>query len=104
EYYSGLLSGQGGRAVKEAFVNGTEPNRQVSPQWSTINSLPWYQQKAFYIPKEGENMPGKTDAAAPGTPPPATDPGPQEAPAPVPPPTEAAPEETPPPAAPVGQR
>ncbi|HKI04574.1 MAG TPA: PBP1A family penicillin-binding protein, partial [Thermoanaerobaculia bacterium] len=46
EYYSGLLSGQGGRAVKEAFVNGTEPNRQVSPQWSTINSLPWYQQKA----------------------------------------------------------
>jgi penicillin-binding protein 1A len=90
EYYSGLLSGQGGRAVKEAFVNGTEPNRQYSPQWSTITNLPWYQQKAFYIPKEGENMPGKAGAAA-GTPPPVTDPGPQEVPAQEPPADEAAP-------------
>lgn len=64
EYYSGLLSAQGGRVIKEAFISGTEPNRQVNPQWNTINSLPWYQQKAFYIPKEGENVPGKEGAAA----------------------------------------
>jgi penicillin-binding protein 1A len=90
EYYSGLLA-QGGRTVKEAFVAGTEPNREYSSQWSTITSLPWYQQKAFYIPKEGENMPGKPGAAT--APPPATDPGPQDLPAQEPPP----PGEEPPP-------
>jgi penicillin-binding protein 1A len=75
EYYSGLLSGGGGRTLKEAFVSGTEPNRQVSSQWSTITTLPWYQQRAFYIPKEGEKMPGQaTQQTAP------TQPGPQEAP------------------------
>jgi penicillin-binding protein 1A len=83
EYYSGLLSGQEGRVIKEAFVAGTEPNRQYSSQWSTISSLPWYQQKAFYIPKQGENMPGKTTGNQPE--PPST-PGPQEAPAEPPPP------------------
>jgi hypothetical protein len=79
EYYSGLLSGGGGRTLKEAFVAGTEPNRQVTSQWSTITTLPWYQQKAFYIPKEGEKMPGQPGAqtAAPGS----GQPGPQEAPA-----------------------
>jgi penicillin-binding protein 1A len=75
EYYSGLLSGGGGRTLKEAFVSGTEPNRQVSSQWSTITTLPWYQQRAFYIPKEGEKMPGQaTQAPTPAQP------GPQEAP------------------------
>jgi hypothetical protein len=84
EYYSGLLSGSGGRTLKEAFVAGTEPNRQVTTQWSTITTLPWYQQRAFYIPKEGEKMPGQAGAApaAPGgegqT---GENPGPQEAPA-----------------------
>ncbi len=87
EYYSGLLSAQGGRVIKEAFVSGTEPNRQYNSQWSTIASLPWYQQKSFYIPKEGENMPNKT--ASPGAQPPPeppSTPGPQEAPAEPPPP------------------
>ena len=96
EYYSGLLA-QGGRTVKEAFVAGTEPNRAYSSQWSTITSLPWYQQKAFYIPKEGENMPSKTGAAPGETPqeqPPPT-PGPQDLPAEEPPPPGE--EETPPP-------
>jgi hypothetical protein len=69
--------------IKEAFVAGTEPNRQYNSQWSTISSLPWYQQKAFYIPKQGENMPGKTSGNQPE--PPST-PGPQEAPAEPPPP------------------
>jgi len=85
EYYSGLLSGQEGRVIKEAFVAGTEPNRQYNSQWSTIASLPWYQQKAFYIPKQGENMPNKTAGAQTQPEPPST-PGPQEAPAEPPPP------------------
>ncbi len=85
EYYSGLLGGEGsGRTLKEAFVAGTEPNRQYSPQWSTIASLPWYQQKAFYIPKEGESMPGKNGQGTGPQPPPS--PGPQDVPAETPPP------------------
>jgi hypothetical protein len=82
EYYSGLLGGQGTRTLKEAFVAGTEPNRQYNPQWSTIASLPWYQQKAFYIPKEREAMPSK-EGKGPQAPP---SPGPQDAPAEEPPP------------------
>ncbi|HWM90986.1 MAG TPA: PBP1A family penicillin-binding protein [Thermoanaerobaculia bacterium] len=93
EYYSGLLASTGGRTLKEAFVAGTEPAREHSSQWSTITSLPWYQQKQFYIPKEGENMPGQKPAEpaagseAPAEATPTPDPGPQESPAP---------EETPP--------
>jgi hypothetical protein len=68
DYQSGLLA-SGGRVIKEAFVAGTEPAREHSSQWSTITSLPWYQQKAFYIPKEGEKMPGKS-GEAPSAPPP----------------------------------
>jgi hypothetical protein len=94
EYYSGLLASGGGRTVQEAFVAGTEPAREYSSQWSTINSLPWYQQKAFYIPKEGENMPGKKPEpeATPAAPDVTPDPGPQESPQESP-----APEGTPPP-------
>jgi penicillin-binding protein 1A len=70
EYYTGLLSGDGtDRSLQEAFVAGTEPNRQYSNRWQTITSLPWYQQRAFYIPKQGEAMaPGTTPTpgAAPG--------------------------------------
>ncbi|HEV7785271.1 MAG TPA: PBP1A family penicillin-binding protein, partial [Thermoanaerobaculia bacterium] len=83
EYYSGLLGGQGTRSLKEAFVAGTEPNRQYSAQWSTIASLPWYQQKAFYIPKEREAMPAKEGQGAPQPP---SSPGPQDAPSQEPPP------------------
>ncbi len=83
EYYSGLLGGQGTRTLKEAFVAGTEPNRQYSPQWSTIASLPWYQQKAFYIPKEREAMPTKDGQK--GGPPPSS-PAPQDGPSQEPPP------------------
>ena len=80
EYYSGLLARGGGKTIQEAFVAGTEPAKEFSSQWQTINSLPWYQQKAFYIPKEGENMPGKT--APPGAAAAPSQPGPQEEPAP----------------------
>jgi penicillin-binding protein 1A len=82
EYYSGLLGGQGTRTLKEAFVAGTEPNRQYNPQWSTIASLPWYQQKAFYIPKEREAMPAQDGKGAPQP----TSPAPQDAPSQEPPP------------------
>jgi penicillin-binding protein 1A len=90
EYYTGLLPGSGSyKTVQEAFIAGTEPSREYSSQWTTIKSLPWYQQRAFYIPKEGENMPGKKPAAEAtpeGQPPAEGDPGPQEEPAPAEPP------------------
>jgi penicillin-binding protein 1A len=67
EYYTGLLSGdQSDRSLQEAFVAGTEPNRQYSNRWQTITSLPWYQQRAFYIPKQGESMAPGTSPVSPG--------------------------------------
>jgi penicillin-binding protein 1A len=58
EYLTGLLPGPGAeRLIDEAFLDGTEPVRQYDPRWTTIMSLPWYQQRPFYIPKEGEKMP-----------------------------------------------
>jgi penicillin-binding protein 1A len=81
EYYTGLLPGPGSsRTVHEAFVAGTEPAREYSAKWSTITALPWYQQRAFYIPKEGEKMPLKGSDSA--LPPPAG--GPEETPGPPP--------------------
>ncbi|HXO21227.1 MAG TPA: transglycosylase domain-containing protein, partial [Thermoanaerobaculia bacterium] len=66
EYYTGLLPGSGSfRTQQEAFVAGTEPDRQYNNRWSTITSLPWYQQRAFYIPKQGEAMPNGSPAAPP---------------------------------------
>jgi penicillin-binding protein 1A len=76
EYYTGLLAGAGSpKVVKEAFVAGTEPAREYNARWSTITTLPWYQQRPFYIPKEGEKMPLK-EGAAPGAPQPALPPNP----------------------------
>jgi penicillin-binding protein 1A len=82
DFYSGLLPGAGARTVKEAFVSGTEPARESNSQWSTITNLPWFQQKQFYIPKEGEKMP----SPAPPGPPGAGEPPKPEPPAAVPPP------------------
>ena len=77
EYYSGLLAGAGSpKVVKEAFVAGTEPAREYSARWSTITTLPWYQQRPFYIPKEGEKMPLRGGPPAPGAPTPAIPPNP----------------------------
>jgi hypothetical protein len=47
--------------ILEAFVEGTEPDQELSPRWARIHQLPWYQQEAFYLPKEGERMPGQVD-------------------------------------------
>jgi len=77
DYYTGLLAGQGSpKVVKEAFVAGTEPAREYSARWSTITTLPWYQQRPFYIPKEGEKMPQKGGPPVPGAPPGAVPPNP----------------------------
>jgi penicillin-binding protein 1A len=58
EYTTGLLPGPGaGQFIEEAFVEGTEPAQEFGPRWAGIMSLPWYQQRPFYIPKENERMP-----------------------------------------------
>jgi len=61
EYYTGLLPPPGGssylRLQQEAFVTGTEPSRPWEGSYSSVRDLPWYQQRAFYLPKEGERMP-----------------------------------------------
>lgn len=60
EYATGLLPGPGAeRFVEEAFVQGTEPVQRYEPQWALIMELPWYQQQAYYIPKQGERMPSE---------------------------------------------
>ena len=107
EYYSGLLASSGGaapttgRTVEEAFVEGTEPSKPHDPNWSSVQSLPWYQQKSFYIPKQGEEMPGQGDAAAvaegEGTVPADASTAEQEAPQETPPPEEIPVGEQPPP-------
>ncbi|HVR95841.1 MAG TPA: PBP1A family penicillin-binding protein [Thermoanaerobaculia bacterium] len=98
EYRSGLLAkadtGAGG--LQEAFRAGTEPTQEHSSKWSTITNLPWYQQKAFYIPKEGENVGQSTDAGG-ATPPPEPGPEPGEASAPPAPAPQEQPAEPPPP-------
>ncbi len=55
---SGLLSAAGAEgAVPMAFLTGTQPEQEWSASWSTILSLPWYQQRPFYTPKPHERMP-----------------------------------------------
>ena len=82
EYYTGLLAGPGSdRTVKEAFVAGTEPDREYSSRWATITTLPWYQQRAFYIPKQGERM-SDGEPAPGGSPEAAAAPGPDTVPPP----------------------
>ena len=58
EYLSGLAAAPGALTViDESFVRGTEPARQYDPRWGEILTLPWYQQRVFYLAKAGENMP-----------------------------------------------
>ncbi len=58
ERRTGLLPGPGAtQIVEEAFVAGTEPGQVFDPQWLRVTELPWYQQRAFYLPKSGERMP-----------------------------------------------
>ncbi|MEM7052109.1 MAG: PBP1A family penicillin-binding protein [Acidobacteriota bacterium] len=58
EYFTGLLPGPGAeRLIEEAFLQGTEPIREYEPKWAEIMELPWYQQRPFYLAKEGERLP-----------------------------------------------
>jgi penicillin-binding protein 1A len=58
ERRTGLLPGPGAaQIVEEAFVAGTEPAQVFDPKWLRIVELPWYQQRAFYLPRSGERMP-----------------------------------------------
>ncbi|HXU44471.1 MAG TPA: PBP1A family penicillin-binding protein [Thermoanaerobaculia bacterium] len=88
EYYTGLRPGPGSaRTVDEAFVTGTEPFKDYDPKWSTVMTLPWFQQKSFYVPKEGEEMTQRPDEPGEAPPPaPAGDEPPPDAPAAAPPP------------------
>lgn len=55
---SGLRAVPGAeQVIDEAFVEGTQPEKLWEPQWAGIMALPWYQQRSFYIPREGERMP-----------------------------------------------
>jgi penicillin-binding protein 1A len=57
DHRTGLLpGGASDRVIQEAFVQGTEPVQQAGPEADLVQNLPWYQQRAFYLPKEGENM------------------------------------------------
>ncbi len=58
EYTTGLLpSPVAERFVEEAFVEGTQPVQEYTRHWAQVMELPWYLQRSFYIPKEGERMP-----------------------------------------------
>jgi penicillin-binding protein 1A len=58
EHHTGLLPGPGAETIiEEAFLTGTEPAQHYDAKWSRVASLPWFQQRAFYIPKNGERMP-----------------------------------------------
>ena len=55
---SGLLAAPGApKVILESFLAGTQPTKAWEPRWDSILSLPWAQQRAFYIPREGERMP-----------------------------------------------
>lgn len=55
---SGLLAAPGApKVLLEAFLAGTQPTKAWEPRWDSILALPWGQQRAFYIPREGERMP-----------------------------------------------
>ncbi len=56
---TGLLAAPGAeRVVEEVFVEGNEPEKTFDDHWARIIALPWYLQEPFYLPKEGEKMPG----------------------------------------------
>lgn len=53
-----------GRVIEEAFVAGTEPNRDCSGASVAVTKLPFYLQRQFYQPKELEPTRTAPDATA----------------------------------------
>jgi penicillin-binding protein 1A len=52
-----LVQTGGPGTVQEAFIEGTEPQRIQEGRLAAVRDLPWFQQRAFYTPREGERMP-----------------------------------------------
>lgn len=64
ELDSGLAAVPGApHVIEEAFLSGTAPRPPWEPRWSTILTLPWPQQQAFYEAREGETMPTEASIA-----------------------------------------
>lgn len=60
-------SGPCGKVIEEAFVAGTEPDRDCSGATVAVARLPYYLQQPFYTPKESEpNQPAADASAQPG--------------------------------------
>jgi penicillin-binding protein 1A len=58
EHHTGLLPGpRAEEVIEEAFLTGTEPAQRFDAHWARVATLPWFQQRAFYLPKNGERMP-----------------------------------------------
>ncbi len=53
------------RTIVEAFVEGTEPEKNFDDDWARVIELPWYLQEPYYLPKEGEKMPSQISDWAP---------------------------------------
>jgi hypothetical protein len=58
--------GQGpcGKVIDEAFIAGTEPERDCSGAAVAASKLPYYLQRPFYTPKESEPVQQGNDATA----------------------------------------
>jgi len=52
------------RVIEEAFVSGTEPDKDCSGQTVAVSKLPYYLQRQFYQPKESEPTMSAPDATA----------------------------------------
>jgi penicillin-binding protein 1A len=52
------------RVIDEAFVEGTEPDKDCSGATVAVSKLPYYLQKPFYQPKESEPTQSTPDATA----------------------------------------
>jgi len=57
-------SGPCERVIQEAFVAGTEPNKDCSGAAVAVSKLPFYLQRPFYEPKESEPLQAAPDATA----------------------------------------
>jgi penicillin-binding protein 1A len=53
-----------GKVIEEAFVAGTEPERDCSGSSVAVAKLPYYMQQPFYTPKESEPTQPATDVSA----------------------------------------
>ena len=57
-----IVPGGGPGTVHEAFLAGTEPSRVFEGRFAAVRDLPWYQQRAFYTPRQGERMPDEIES------------------------------------------